>query len=842
MRELLSKTELASVTMTPLFSALTTSIYGAEADDDFKHQAGGDRIAPIHGRQLEIAGTVKGGGMKHVKARILTDTGASAIGFVSKSFTKINKLQRMKLTRACVLKVADGKPSQIITHAARVPLTLGEGHEDSQWFLIAEIGTFDAILGMPWLEIHQPVIDFEDRSLTFKSLYCRGHCLKESKPVRIFSHGGSHKEPRYRSPGIWEISAEAFALEAADPKNEIITIWPEDFDSIKPNENGGQMASNVCAIAAEDYDKFHEKLHAPPMPEEELRATLPAAYHKLLDLFNVQKGMSLPPHRDGVDHKIQLEPGAKAPKRRVYGLNHQQMGVVKAYIDDMMAKGLIRRSTSEWVSPLCIAKKPGGGLRICVDYRGLNAITSKNRNAPPTIRDTLTRLAKAKIFTKFDVVTAFHEIRMAEGHEKYTAWGSRYGNYEYLIMPFGLCNAPGTFQAFINETLSPFLDDFCTAYLDDILVYSENEDEHEGHCLKVMNALKKAGLYLDIRKSEFSVKRTKYLGLIISTDGIAMDQEKVRTIQEWGLPRSIKDVQAFLGFCNFYRRFIKGYSAIAAPLFNITKGEHKNFLFPWALDSPQHKAFQALKAQFREGEVMAHFDPDLETWVETDASDFVTAAVLSQMKDGVLRPVAFMSNRMTPAQCNYSIYDKELMAIVKAFEEWKPELSGTKTPVRVKTDHQNLEWFTTSQKLNRRQARWAEFFSEFNFKITYRPGAQGTKPDSLTRRPGDIPEGADDPRVKHQVQTVLPPDRFEEVRATEAFGAHTIQSAGELAGDAFMTSQEACACLYAIAEIEAGDIPDEEAEQQERETEGTATPDLQEILKDVRQQIGRAHV
>jgi hypothetical protein len=429
----------------------------------------------------------------------------------------------------------------------------------------------------------------------------------------------------------------------------------------------------------------------------------------------------------------------------------------------MMGKGFIKPSTSPYASPVLVVKKPGGGLRICVDYRQLNSITKKNRNAPPAIKETLARMSKVKIMTLIDVIAGFNTVRIAEGDEEKTAFQTRYGLYEYLVMPFGLCNAPGTFQTFINKTLRNYLDDFCTAYLDDILIYSEDEADHEGHVTKVLQKLREASLFLEIKKCSFSVKRVKYLGLILTTDGLKMDPSKVATIRDWGILRTVKDVQSFLGFANFYQRFIKGFSYIAKPLTALTcKETNVCSQLPLRPGSTELRAFERLKHAFGEAGVLAHFDPDLETWLETDVSDYVAAAVLSQMGvDGVLRPIAFLSKKMSPAECNYEIYDKELLAIVLAFEEWRFELAGTLDPIKVLSDHQALQTFMENKRLNRRQARWAEFLSEFNFCIKYRPGKQGTKPDALTRRPGDLPESHDDDRRRFQMQTVIKPDQVD---------------------------------------------------------------------------------
>jgi hypothetical protein len=276
-------------------------------------------------------------------------------------------------------------------------------------------------------------------------------------------------------------------------------------------------------------------------------------------------------------------------------------------------------------------------------------------------------------------------------------------------------------------------------------------EDYRTHVREVVGKLGEAGLYMDIDKCHFAVKEVKYLGLILTTEGDKMDPSKVKAILDWQLPTTLKELQAFLGFANFYRRFIVAYSFIARPLTDLTRGPgtdvKRNFLIEKR--SAAYEAFEKLKKAFTIAPVLAHCNPDLETWVETDSSDTVTAAVLSQVQaDGVLRPVAFISKKMAPAECNYAIYDKELMAIVRAFEEWRPELSGTKDPIKVLSDHATLQTFMTNKQLDRRQAWWAEFLSEFNFKITYRPSRLGTKPNALTRRPQDAPTGNDD-RILH---------------------------------------------------------------------------------------------
>lgn len=328
-------------------------------------------------------------------------------------------------------------------------------------------------------------------------------------------------------------------------------------------------------------------------------------------------------------------------------------------------------------------------------------------------------------------------------------------------MPFGLTGAPATFQRFINDTLRNELDRFCSAYLDDVLIYSKTREEHTEHLRTVVQRLQDAGLYAKISKCEFFVPETKFLGLIVGRDGIRMDSNKVKAVVDWKTPRTLTDVQAFIGFGNFYRRFIRDFSKIVAPLVNLTK---KTVPFQWTDACEQ--AFRRLKSAFTSAPILAPFNWEKDVVLETDASDYVSAGVLSQYgDDGLLRPVAFYSKKHSETECNYEIYDKELLAIVRCFEEWRPELEGTPYPVRVLTDHKNLEYFTSTRILNRRQARWSEFLSRFNFKIVYRPGKQGAKPDALTRRSEDLPSEGD-PRLQHQSQVVLKKENFEPTATT----------------------------------------------------------------------------
>ena len=326
---------------------------------------------------------------------------------------------------------------------------------------------------------------------------------------------------------------------------------------------------------------------------------------------------------------------------------------------------------------------------------------TKNRYPLPLVKETLMRLAQARVFTRLDVRGAYNLIRMKEGNEWKTVFRMRYGLFELLVMPFGSTNAPATFQNFINNALATYLDNFATAYLDDISIYSNNLQEHQDNVKRILVALTEQGLHLKPDKCEFNAQEVKYLGLIVGVKGIKMDRIKVESITEWPTPERLRDVRAFLGFANIYQRFIKGYSEIIQPMTLLTQKAQR-----FESGQDQKRAFEGLKEAFTTAPVLARFDFERGAEVETDPSDYVLAEVLSQYDDqGMLHPVAFFSKKHAPAQCNYEIYDNDLLVVVTAFEEWRAQLQSVANPVKVLTDYKNLEYFTTTKLLNRRQTR-----------------------------------------------------------------------------------------------------------------------------------------
>jgi hypothetical protein len=508
----------------------------------------------------------------------------------------------------------------------------------------------------------------------------------------------------------------------------------------------------IGKVTLDDIDKALQ-----PKKQIDPKTKLPKQYWAWLDVFSQNLANKLPEHRPGIDHKIPLncdqngveEPPPYGP---LYGMNKEELLVLRKTLTDLLGKNFIRASKSPAAAPVLLVRKPGGGIRFCVDYRGLNALTVKDRYPLPLIRESLRNMARARWFTKLDIISAFHKIRMHPGEEWKTAFRTRYGLFEWNVTPFGLTGAPTTFQRFINQVLQEHLDDFVSAYVDDIIIYSSRSlADHQRKVSEVLQKLKDAGLQCDIGKSEFEQDSVKYLGFIIEAGkGLRVDPKKVEAIRAWEAPKSLKEVRSFLGFANFYRSFIPRFADLSAPLTRLTK---KDVLFHW--DDACQEAFVELKELFINAPILAHFEEGRQTILEADASGWATGAVLSQVQDdGVLRPCAYLSQKLTPAESNYEIHDKELLAIIRALREWRPELKMVPR-FTILTDHKNLRYFNKARHLSERQARWADLLNEFDYDLRYRPGKLAVRPDALSRREQDMPQGKTDERLSNRFRAIF---------------------------------------------------------------------------------------
>jgi hypothetical protein len=353
------------------------------------------------------------------------------------------------------------------------------------------------------------------------------------------------------------------------------------------------------------------------------RDVVPSEYHDYLHVFKARDNQGLPPHWHH-DHYIPLVEGKIPPFEPIRVLDENRLHALREYLEMNLECGWIRESTSPAGAPIHFVQKKDGSLRLCVDYRGLNAMTVKDCTPLPLIGEALDRLAKAKIYTKLDVKDTYHNLRIAEGDEWKMVFWTKYGLYEYLVMPFGLTNVPASFQRWMNEILSDYLDVFCIAYLDDILIYSDNLEQHHQHVKMILRRVEEVGLTLKALKCKFHTNKTEYLGYIISPTGIEMDLEKVQAVAEWKQPMNVKGVQSFLGFANFYRRFIKDFSKITAPLTRLIRKDT-----PWGWNDDAQVAFEELKKAMLSKPILQYFNPTGAITIEIDASDYAIGVVYS---------------------------------------------------------------------------------------------------------------------------------------------------------------------------------------------------------------------
>ena len=609
---------------------------------------------------------------QQIPSSVIIDCGANG-SLIDPKFAKKIQLPMTQRKFPARAILANGKRVQEINETVTTKISIGP-HKEEITLDVMKLGNTPIFLGNGWLRRHGVKIDFEKPQLKFQSRYCQNNCnIPQS-----------------------------------------FTIAPECPQKIRKPERPDRYLNKII----ETQEQQKQQIYQISIHQDVLRKQGPKEYHEYLDVFGKELADQLPPKRY-IDHEIPLEFGKRPYFSPLYNLSQKELQVQKRYIEEQVIKGFIRPSQSPAASLIIfVNKKDTDKLRPCVDYRKLNEITVKDRGPLPLINETLDRLQKAKIYTKLDLQNAYNSIRIKERDEWETAVRTRYGLFEYLVIPFGLTNAPATFQRFITDVLREYMDVTCVIYLDDILIFSEDEKEHIQHVKKILAKLQAAKLYAKLSKCQFSVAKTEFLGYIIEPGDITTDPRKVQAIVEWDISRNVKDVQSFLRFANFYRRFIKEYSKIAEPLTSLTRKDKK---FVWNAEA--HKVFNELKQRFMESPILAFFDPEREVVIETDASDHTIAGVISQSDDqGRLKPLAFYSKKLGPAECNYQIYEKELLAIVTALKERCQYVEGNKKTVKIITDHRNLEYFQTAKLNNRRQARWSMELQGLDFTIHFRPG------------------------------------------------------------------------------------------------------------------------
>ncbi|KAK1602141.1 hypothetical protein QYE76_017184 [Lolium multiflorum] len=409
------------------------------------------------------------------------------------------------------------------------------------------------------------------------------------------------------------------------------------------------------------------------------------------DVFPEEVPAGLPPLR-GIEHQIDLIPGASLPNRAPYRTNPEETKEIQKQVQALLDKGYIRISLSPCAVPVILVPKKDGTWRMCVDCRAINNITIRYRHPIPRLEDMLDELSGAAVFSKIDLRSGYHQIRMKEGDEWKTAFKTKFGLYEWLVMPFGLTNAPSTFMRLMNHVLREFIGKFVVVYFDDILIYSRNESDHTIHIRHVLQVLRDNKLYGNLEKCTFCKDKVIFLGYVVSQHGVEVDESKIEAIQNWPTPMNVSQIRSFHGLAGFYRRFVPNFSTIAAPLNDLTK---KGVVFEWG--AAQDHAFDELKRLLTSAPLLALPDFNKQFEIECDASGIGIGGVL--MQEG--RPIAYFSEKLSGAKLNYPIYDKELYALIRVLE---------------------------------RLAKWVEFIESFPYIIKHKKGKDNIVADALSRK------------------------------------------------------------------------------------------------------------
>ncbi|KAJ9535649.1 LOW QUALITY PROTEIN: hypothetical protein OSB04_un001198 [Centaurea solstitialis] len=598
-------------------------------------------------------------------AYVLFDSGANR-SFISHAYCEALNLSRNKLVNPLDVEIADGNIISVTEICDNCFLDI-DGNVFPIRLLPVDISSFDVVIGMDWLSLNEAEIICAKKMIHIllpNGSYVVAHGERRKVGLEIIS---VMKARRCMTKGC-----ESFLAYVLDVKKEKLSV--RDVNVVK-----------------EFPDVFPDDLPG------------------------------LPPTRE-VEFQIDLIPGATPVAKAPYRLAPSEVREMMTQIQDLLDKGFVRPSSSPWGAPVLFVKKKYGSLRMCIDYRELNKRTIKNKYPLPRIDDLFDQLQGASYFSKIDLRSGYHQVRVKEPDVPKTAFRTRYGHYEFLVMPFGLTNTPAVFMDLMNRVCRPYLDKSVIVFIDDILVYSKTKKEHEVHLREVLEVLRREKLFAKFSKCEFWFREVQFLGHVICGEGVKVDPSKIEAVMKWESPKSPSEIKSFLGLAGYYRRFIRDFSKIAKPLTKLTR---KDVPFVWS-DMPEN-AFQTLKRLLCQAPILSLPEGSRDFVVFSNASKSGLGCVLMQ-RDKV---IAYASRQLKPHEKNYPTHDLKRAAVIFALKLWRHYLYGTHCVIF--TDHKSLQHIFDQKELNMRQRRWLELIKDYDCEIRYHPGKANVVADALSR-------------------------------------------------------------------------------------------------------------
>ena len=710
----------------PVLEATGSNVSGAAALFGAKINSDADSPLLLNGARsqptalLKVQANMHCAWGKQVAAQPMIDSGASGMGFADPALVQRCGATVRPSSRRIIL--ADGSEVQAAGEAtlsysldaftcARKEATPPVSFTST--FIVTPLAPYELILGIGWLDQHHVSIGFREKSIQLR--VDGAGAVQCIRPLMRCNDDGSAalEAAPLRLQTITQKGACRLQRQKKIDRMYMILMRPvaETLAQAKVTDGAGKPTEADAPAAGGDHPRIVPLL-------KEFRPTV----------FGMPKP-GVPPKR-GVEHAIQLKPGTAPPPAR--GLRHQSerdAAVLHEYVTSGEMAGILQKSTSPYGSMALVVMKKDGTPRVVIDYRALNEVTVKNKYPLPLMDELFDRVAGARVFSTIDLRNGFHQIAIRPEDREKTAFRTRLGHYEYTVLPMGLCNAPGTFMQLMNTVFADMLDKSVLCFLDDILIFSKTEEEHERHLREVLTRLRKEQLYVKMSKCAFMQREVAFLGHRIGADGLRVAPDKISAVQQWPQPKNVSDVRSFLGLANFYRRFVKDYSRIALPLTELTR----ETTTAWKWGTEQQAAFEALKAALCSPPVLLVPDQSKPFVLNTDACKFAIGATLQQDHGNGLQPVAFFSAKMSDAERNYDVREQEFMALFKACLHWRHYLHGTQ-PFMLLTDHDSLKYHKTMPNLSGRLARWIEKMAEFDYKLQHIPGKDNVVADALSRR------------------------------------------------------------------------------------------------------------